>query len=76
MIIFYFFIKQVVLDDDDNTIHFGEVSCGSMQFRPIHLVNRGRAQVPIRIILSAVSSLIIIFKLIYQTINLAPEYTF
>lgn len=74
--IFYFFIKQVVLDDDDNTIHFGEVSYGSMQFRPIHLINRGRAQVPIRVILSAVSYLIIIFKLIRQTIDLAPEYAF
>lgn len=57
-ITFYFFIKQVVLEDD-NTIHFGEVSCGAKQCRPIHLINRGRAQVPIRIILSAVSSLII-----------------
>ncbi|XP_078367466.1 uncharacterized protein LOC144651409 isoform X2 [Oculina patagonica] len=46
---------EVVLDDE-NTIHFGEVSYGAKQCRPIHLVNRGRAQVPIRIILSANSS--------------------
>ena len=45
----------VIVLDDDNTIHFGEVSCGAKQCRPIHLINRGRAQVPIRIILSAVS---------------------
>ncbi|KAJ7319161.1 hypothetical protein OS493_036674 [Desmophyllum pertusum] len=46
---------EVVLEDD-NTIHFGEVSCGAKQCRPMHLVNRGRAQVPIRIIISANSS--------------------
>ena len=49
-------MKQVLLEDD-NTIHFGEVLLGAKQCRPIHLINRGRAQVPIRIIISAVSCL-------------------
>ncbi|XP_022796822.1 uncharacterized protein LOC111335223 isoform X4 [Stylophora pistillata] len=46
---------EVVLEDE-NSIFFGEVSFGAKQCRPIHLVNRGRAQVPIRIIISANSS--------------------
>ncbi|XP_068724654.1 centrosomal protein of 192 kDa-like isoform X2 [Montipora capricornis] len=45
-----------VLLEDENTISFGEVSWGSKQCKPIHLINRGRAQVPIRIIISANSS--------------------
>ncbi|XP_074619097.1 uncharacterized protein LOC141877946 isoform X2 [Acropora palmata] len=45
-----------VLLEDENTISFGEVSWGAKQCKPLHLINRGRAEVPIRIIISANSS--------------------
>lgn len=45
-----------VLLEDENTIHFGEVLWGAKQCRPLHFFNQGRAQVPIRIIISANSS--------------------